>query len=335
MEEEESVTEVTEITDGTSSSFLQEPKRKINFYPEVELCEIPNRWDMSDEEYFLCFYSPDEIDWMNEEQNETADRIESGEEAKRDTPYRGLEAWTQEGQYLMNQRIFSCVDAVLDEQDKQWKKNKSSTRKIARASKSLSKSSNKLALELAKQDEIEARKIYEEDLNDEHDDYDHDEQDNEEETHIPLRAVIQNSTFMKSKRGKSKNPNGPSSVRSLDGSFASIEQIGMSMHSRDSFDSGFWSLTSSSNSVLDKPKKKKRKSKKKSAARDGLTPNEDPKKTPASRRKKIKKKKQNSTTDEPKIKKVGSKEKIKKVSTKEKIKKVSTNSATTKNVIAG
>lgn len=276
----------TEVTEEISSAEFsqEEPSRKITFYHEVEECEIPSREDMSDEECYLCYYSPDEIAWMNQEQNETADRMEAGKKAKKATPYRGLEAWTQRGQHQMNQRIFSCVDSVLDEQDQQWQKQKSSTRKIAKASKSITKTSKKLALELAKQDEKDARKIYEQHLNDDDDvdvDVDQDEQQEEEQPHIPLRDMIRNSTIMKSKKKKM------SSNRSLDGSSHSMD-LGISMHSCDSCDSGFWSIHSTPSLLEKKPKKKKRKSKKKSAAREGKTPKETPAKTPASRRKKIK-----------------------------------------------
>lgn len=267
----ESTEFIIEITESTSQYSNAEPQRRISFAPEMELCEIPHREDMTDEEYYLSFYSPDEIAVMNEEQNESADRMESGKKAKKSTPYRGLEAWTQRGQHEMNQRIFSCVDSVLDEQDKQWTKGRSSTRKIAKASKSLTKTSRKIALELAKQDEKDARKIYEGHLDENHQE--------EESSHIPLRAVIRSSTIMKSKKTK----NSDSSNRSLDASSHSLD-LGISMHSHDSCDSGFWSL--SSNSLASAPKKK-RKSKKKSAAREGKNPKETPAKTPASRRKKI------------------------------------------------
>jgi len=160
MGEEETATEVKEIIDGTSLESLQEPQQKISFYPKVEVYEISNREDRSKEEYYLCFYSPDEITWTNEELHETADRMESGKKAKKSKPYRGLEAWTQRGRHEMNQRVFSYIDSVLDEQEKQRKTSKPiSTRKIAKACRSLTKTSKTIALELAKQDEKEACKV--------------------------------------------------------------------------------------------------------------------------------------------------------------------------------
>ncbi|KAL3940429.1 MAG: hypothetical protein SGBAC_005037 [Bacillariaceae sp.] len=268
----EATESVTEITETPSDCSNPESRRGISFAPEIEEYEIPSREDMTADEYYLSFYSPEEIAFMNVEQNETADRMEAGKKAKKSTPFRGLEAWTQRGQHEMNQRIFSCVDSVLDEQDKQWTKGRNSTRKIAKASKSLTKTSRNKALELAKQDEKEARKVYEEHL-DENDEA-------EDEPHVPLRAVIRQSTIIRNKKKKA------GSSKSLDGSIHSLD-LGMSMHSHDSCDSGFWSL--SSNSVFDKPAtpKKKRKSKKKSAAREGKSPKDTPAKTTASRRKKI------------------------------------------------
>ncbi|CAJ1932533.1 unnamed protein product [Cylindrotheca closterium] len=275
----ESTDSFTEFAGESISHYSNNPesKHRITFAPELEVCEIPHREDMTDEEYHLAFYSKNEIAFMNEEQNETADRIEAGKKAKKSTTYRGLEAWTQMGQHEMNQRIFSCVDSVLDEQDKQWTKGRNSTRRIAKASKGLTKTSRKIALELAKQDEKEARKVYEEHLDE------HDKAAQEEPFHLPLVAVITNSTIMK----KSKKYT-PDSLRSLNASSHSMD-LGLSMHSHDSCDSGLWSLSSSS--ILEKPTtpKKKRKSKKKSAAREGKAEKETPAKTTASRRKKINK----------------------------------------------
>eukprot|EP00526_Cylindrotheca_closterium_P014842 CAMPEP_0113636180 /NCGR_PEP_ID=MMETSP0017_2-20120614/18881_1 /TAXON_ID=2856 /ORGANISM="Cylindrotheca closterium" /LENGTH=286 /DNA_ID=CAMNT_0000547035 /DNA_START=88 /DNA_END=948 /DNA_ORIENTATION=- /assembly_acc=CAM_ASM_000147 len=256
----------TETT--VSISETEKTVKRITFDEELEECEIPNREDMSEDEYYLSFYSPAEIAWMNEEQNETADRIEAGKKEKKSAPYRGLEAWTQRGQHEMNQRIFSCVDSVLDEQDKQWTKGHGSTRRLAKASKSLTKTSKNLALGLAKQDEKDARKIYESDL---------DGDDKEEESCIPLRAIISNSTIMKSKKSRR------GSNKSLDGGSSSFD-LSMSMHSTDSCDSGFFSFATESSTP-----KKKRKSKKKSAAREGKAPKETPAKTTASRRKQLKK----------------------------------------------
>lgn len=270
----EATKSVTEIDETPSDCSNPESRRGISFAPEIDLYEIPSREDMTEAEYYLSFYSPDEIAFMNEEQNRTADRMDSGKKAKKSSPFRGLEAWTQKGQHEMNQRILSCVDSVLDEQDKQWTDRRNSTRRIAKASKSLTRMSRDIASKVAKQDEKEARKVYEEHLdgNDEE----------EDEPHIPLCAVIRQSTIIRNKKKKA------GSGKSLDGSSHSLD-LGMSMHSHDSCDSGFWSV--SSNSVFDKPKtpKKKRKSKKKSAAREGKSPKGTPAKTTASRRKKISK----------------------------------------------
>ncbi|KAL3940428.1 MAG: hypothetical protein SGBAC_005036 [Bacillariaceae sp.] len=272
--DENDCTEATETSSECFSSATK-PQRRISFAPYMDVCDIPSREDMTNVEYCLSFYSPDEIALLNDEHNETADRMDSGKKAKKSAPYRGLESWTQKGQRDMNARIFSCMDSVLNEQDKQWADDRNSTRRIAKASKSLTKTSRNRALEFAKQDEKEARKVYEEHLegNDEE----------EDEPHIPLRAVIRQSTIMKSKKTKGV------SGRSVDGGSSHSRSLGMSIHSHDSCDSALWSL--SSNSVFDKQANppKKRKSKKKSPAREGKTLTETPAKTPASRRKKIKK----------------------------------------------
>ncbi|KAL3940427.1 MAG: hypothetical protein SGBAC_005035 [Bacillariaceae sp.] len=269
-------TDSTTVTTETSSECCNaKSQRRISFGPEIWEYEIPSREDMTEAEYNLSFYSPDEIAFLNEEQNETVDRMDSGKKPKKSSPYRGLEAWTQKGQHNMNQRIFACVDSVLDEQDKQWTDRRNSTRRIAKASKTLTRMSRDIAFKLAKQDEKEARKVYEEHSGE------NDEEENE--PHVPLRAVIRQSTIMRSKKKRS------GSGRSLDGSSHSMG-LEISLHSHDSCDSGLWSL--SSNSVFEKAEQtpqKKRKSKQKPAVREGKTPKETPAKTLASQRRRYKK----------------------------------------------
>jgi len=272
-------------TDATSESIEirpshhfdgEEPQRRIRFAPEMDILEIPTREELTDDEYYLSFYSKEEFACMNEAQNETADRMERGKKAKKSTAYRGLEAWTQEGQREMNQRIFACVDSVLDEQDRQWKCGRDSVRRIAKVYRSLTKTSKSVARKLARQDENEACKIYKQ-----YDGKDCRVQEEDDIWEEPLRLVIESSTVMKKK--KKKKENFTSSGRSID----SMDT--MSVNS-DSADSAFWSLNSSSlfdmKPVSEIPKK--RKCKKKSAARFGEECPDSPAKTTASRRKSIK-----------------------------------------------
>jgi len=262
----------------------EEPGRRIRFAPEVDVFDIPSRDELTDDEYYLSFYSKEEIACMNQAQNETADRMESGKKAKKSSPYRGLEAWTKEGQQIMSQRILACIDAVLNEQDRQWACGRDSMRRIAKVYKSLSKTSKLIARELAKKDEKEACKVYEQSCEE-----DNPVQEDDDLWEEPLRMAIESSSIMKKKKKKMNRSSSGRSIGSTDTiSLDSFSSLGASLHSTDSTDSAFWSLNSSS--LFDiKPSggeiPKKRKCKKKSAARLGEECPDSPGKTSGPRRK--------------------------------------------------
>ena len=87
-------------------------------------------------------------------------RMKSGKKCKKSSPYRGLESQTIEGAEEINRRIFSCIDAVMDAQEKQWDDDIVDCERIARISRKLSKKSTSLALKRAKSDHKEAIKAY-------------------------------------------------------------------------------------------------------------------------------------------------------------------------------
>eukprot|EP00980_Cylindrotheca_fusiformis_P019467 scaffold6708_cov134-Cylindrotheca_fusiformis.AAC.37 len=137
-----------------------ETEGTVRFALHMDVFDILCRDEYTDEELAACFYSQDDISDMNAVQTEIADRMEQGKRAKKSSPYRGLEAWTEQGQLDMNERIYACVDAVLDEQSLQWADGISSRKRIAKVAKRMSQESVRKALKLAKQDEKEAKRTY-------------------------------------------------------------------------------------------------------------------------------------------------------------------------------
>lgn len=138
----------------------------IRFALHMHVFDILCREEYSEDERAASYYTADEITAINDAQSDAADRMASGKKAKKSSPYRGLEAWTDQGQLAMNERIFTCVDAVLDEQEQQWINGISSRKRVAKVSKTFSGASTQIALDLAKHDAKDAKKAYRKDLED-------------------------------------------------------------------------------------------------------------------------------------------------------------------------
>jgi hypothetical protein len=252
--------------DDVKGSSDQEEDRTIRFALDVDVFYVLHRDDLTDDEVTDSHYSAGEIAAMNEAQGETADRLESGKKAKKSSPYRGLEAWTQQGQLYMNQRIFSCVDAVLDEQERQWTDDLTSTKRIAKVSRKFTKTSVDIALDLAKQDEKEARKTYQKEL----------DQETEPDHNLKqasLILLIQASPLMTRKKKvsikKTKTRTQTSmtsrkthkSQQKVQKTSPKAPKSPQKLHKKSEPQSGFWSLSSGTKSLFDSVPKKQKKSK--------------------------------------------------------------------------
>lgn len=133
-------------------------KSKVRFAHVVEHHYIPSHKSYSDKERKICWYSREEKKKHRSKHYKTAERMESGQKCRKGTSYRGLEGWTRVGGKQSNDQIHACIDAVMDEQEFQWRKDCLDAQRISNASRTKSKKSTKQAIKRAKHDEKVAKK---------------------------------------------------------------------------------------------------------------------------------------------------------------------------------
>ncbi|CAJ1959690.1 unnamed protein product [Cylindrotheca closterium] len=151
---------MTEQPKPESSFSLKQSK--IRFSEKLEEYHyIPSRNDFSERELRHCWYTEEEKAKYIERHERSSKRLENGERSKRGESFRGLEGWTQDGADEANEMIEECLDAVLHEQQRQWRKNRRNPINLALISESKSKKSIKMALRTAKRDTKEALRAYE------------------------------------------------------------------------------------------------------------------------------------------------------------------------------
>lgn len=134
--------------------------RKIDFIPSDQIIPVGSSGDYSKSEKESCWYSRSELEKLRQQKEKTALRLDSGKKCKRGSSYRGLECCTRKGEREMEKEVYGCIDAVLDEQEVQWRSGVDDIERIADLSRKVSKRSATRALRLAKLDEKEARKEY-------------------------------------------------------------------------------------------------------------------------------------------------------------------------------
>jgi hypothetical protein len=131
---------------------------KVRFAHVVEQHCILSRQCYSDSEKKSSWYSKEEKKKQKSKHYKTSERMESGQKCKTGTSYRGLEGWTRLGGTRATEQIHACIDAVMDEQVFQWRKDTNDAERIAQASISKTKKIVKEAIKRAKHDEKEAKK---------------------------------------------------------------------------------------------------------------------------------------------------------------------------------
>ena len=154
------------VTEEESDEFDQILENcKVRFQEAVKRYEVLSLEDYTERERKKTWYDSEDKEKMQEKHNKMVRRYEKGKKCKQGMTYRGLECWTKEGSVQLDSVIASVVDAVMDEQDDQWASGKDDWKKIAEASRVISKQSRRLARAVAKEDEqeaIEAQKTQEE-----------------------------------------------------------------------------------------------------------------------------------------------------------------------------
>ena len=143
-------------SDSPSSS-TSGPQRALTFAPTNKYFEIMSLEDYSEKELRRCWYTPEEKEKMNKSKDKLVARLETGKPLKGDMTYRGLECWTVDGGQELDDNIARVVDAVMDEQDRQWAEDDDNFELIAEISQGASAGSAELARSLAIQDEKEAK----------------------------------------------------------------------------------------------------------------------------------------------------------------------------------
>ncbi|KAL7570359.1 hypothetical protein ACA910_017199 [Epithemia clementina (nom. ined.)] len=101
--------------------------KSVRFTEENEILEIPHLDDIPDSDVEAIWYSAKEYSDIKSSYQLTIFMMESGEKiSKEDTEHttRGLEYRTQEGAWARYENKRDAYNAVLDEQDRQWKVDK-------------------------------------------------------------------------------------------------------------------------------------------------------------------------------------------------------------------
>lgn len=126
--------------------------RQVSFLPETVI-EIENREDYNEQETLDYWYSERELAKI---------LIRSFKEAEKPTDdvcLRGLEQFTEGGDEH-SENIQRCLNAVMDEQDKQWSEKQDDYDRLAVVSQEVSRPTITSALKRAEEDERDAEQIY-------------------------------------------------------------------------------------------------------------------------------------------------------------------------------
>lgn len=126
-----------------------------------EIFPIKHIDDFSESEVATIWYNGDEYDDIKSDFKTTVFLMENGMELPEDQTGRGLEYRTQQGAWNRYENKKNAHNAVLDEQDKQWKDDADDFDEMARVYIEVSRRCIEDALEMARRDELEARAVYE------------------------------------------------------------------------------------------------------------------------------------------------------------------------------
>lgn len=145
--------------DISTTPLLEEKKAsKVRFADKVQSRIILSRKAYTADEAKHSWLSPDNKAKMTEKSYKTVDRMEAGKRPRQNSTFRGLEAYSVQGGDNLAQTVEETIDAVMDEQARQWKEGADDWDRLARIYKKASKESKDLALKRAKSDAREAQK---------------------------------------------------------------------------------------------------------------------------------------------------------------------------------
>jgi hypothetical protein len=150
MQRLSSVTKPT-VPSKKSVRFQDDSKNLLRLIREVE-----SHRDYSTRERNRCWWSPSEKERCMSKHERVVSRMEHHKPCRKNETYRGLESWTSQGAGKLDQVINLCVDAVMDEQDYQWKVHKDDFTRIASICQRVTADSAKRARHVGMRDEREA-----------------------------------------------------------------------------------------------------------------------------------------------------------------------------------
>ena len=95
--------------------------RRVTFNKKKPQCfEILNVDDYTESEIEDSWWSEDEQRIQKEQRDKIVESIDKGLRSRRGGSFRGLEKLVVEGYVEMTHRRHRCIDAVMDEQERQW-----------------------------------------------------------------------------------------------------------------------------------------------------------------------------------------------------------------------
>eukprot|EP00980_Cylindrotheca_fusiformis_P004098 scaffold890_cov59-Cylindrotheca_fusiformis.AAC.1 len=153
------LSEADEAYDAVSKQ-QQQQHSVVRFAPLVACRTTISRYEYTMEEARNTWIFANEKSNAMKRHSKDAQRMKLGKKARKNSTYRGLETLDSTDVQRMVELINACVHAVLDEQDRQWKKDIFLWNNFAKISRSHSKGSKKMAAKRAKLDEREAKKAY-------------------------------------------------------------------------------------------------------------------------------------------------------------------------------
>jgi hypothetical protein len=145
---------------STTPLLVEKKASKVRFADKVQSRIILSRKAYTADEAKHSWLSPDNKAKMTEKSYKTVDRMEAGKRPRQNSTFRGLETLSAQGADNLAQTVEAIVDAVMDEQDRQWKENADDWDRLAQIYKTVSKESKDLALKRGKSDAREAKKAY-------------------------------------------------------------------------------------------------------------------------------------------------------------------------------
>jgi polyhydroxyalkanoate synthesis regulator phasin len=136
--------------------------RNVQFAPTNEFFDIPHLNDMTDEDIANIWYEAGDYNEIKASYQLVIIKMETGEfREDEEQTCRGLEYRTQDGAWTRYENKRDAYNAVLDEQDRQWKVDKDDHEKISTVYRNHSKKCADAAADRGSSDAKEAREICE------------------------------------------------------------------------------------------------------------------------------------------------------------------------------